>query len=135
MNELEFERHLQNQELRRIPDDWRRDILSKARTSVATTSPIRCTSVWWRELFWPCPQAWAGLAAIWMTIGALYIFSPGVSGTAGPSSPGLSSDLLAAANERRLLLAELLAPTAPTAPVKPSSPGRRSDRRRELIFV
>lgn len=32
---------------------------------------------WWRELLWPCPQAWAGLAAVWAVILAVNFVSSG----------------------------------------------------------
>jgi anti-sigma factor RsiW len=37
------------------------------------SSPRRTTQApprmpWWREMLWPCPQAWAGLATVWMVM-------------------------------------------------------------------
>jgi anti-sigma factor RsiW len=35
------------------------------------------SATWWRELLWPCPQAWAGLAAAWAVILAVNLATAG----------------------------------------------------------
>ena len=55
----EFEKRLEQQEFRGVPASWRREILAPVSESVGFN---------WRQLFWPCPQAWAGLAAVWVLI-------------------------------------------------------------------
>jgi len=85
----EFEKQLQRQPLRAVPDHWRAEILREAKASVAAdvrrrtdeahaaAQPIRLltsagtTQAWWREWLWPSPQAWAGLAVVWLIILAL----------------------------------------------------------------
>jgi len=47
-------------------------------------------------------------------------------------APRVTAELLAAVNERRLLLAELMAPL-PAEPAKLVPPKRRSDRNREHV--
>jgi hypothetical protein len=66
----QFEKRLQRQPLREIPSAWRKEILSAAERAAASrhSSPVTRSSPWWRELFWPCPEAWAGLAAAWLVI-------------------------------------------------------------------
>jgi len=54
----DFEERLRRQSIRPIPTEWRKEILRAARAQPAA-------SPWWREWLWPCPQAWAGLAAAW----------------------------------------------------------------------
>ncbi|HEY9174641.1 MAG TPA: zf-HC2 domain-containing protein [Verrucomicrobiae bacterium] len=45
-------------------------------------APVDCTSRgvqpagWWRELLWPCPQAWAVLAAVWVVVWAVNFATP-----------------------------------------------------------
>lgn len=66
----QFEKRLQRQPLREIPSAWRKEILSVAECAAGSrhSSPVPRHTPWWRELFWPCPQAWAGLAAVWLMI-------------------------------------------------------------------
>ncbi|HEY1173258.1 MAG TPA: hypothetical protein VGH19_17955 [Verrucomicrobiae bacterium] len=65
----DFESQLQRQPLRGLPSEWRSEILSAAREALVA-EPVKpaVTTSWWRELLWPCPQAWAGLAAVWVVI-------------------------------------------------------------------
>src|SRR5438552_14253870 len=73
MNADDFDKRLQRQTLRPIPHEWRSEILDAARRAddpQPSTFNSQPTS-WWRELLWPCPQAWAGLAAAWVLILAL----------------------------------------------------------------
>jgi anti-sigma factor RsiW len=45
---------------------------TKSRAERAPEVPLRMP--WWRELLWPSPQAWAGLAALWIVmLGASFI--------------------------------------------------------------
>ncbi len=66
----DFESQLQRQPLRGLPAEWRTEILSAAQEAVAQAEPVKpaVPVSWWRELLWPCPQAWAGLAAVWVVI-------------------------------------------------------------------
>ena len=77
---------------------------------------------WWRELLWPCPQAWAGLAAVWVVIIGLHLMAgaePG--GTVRVTAIAASPELLAVLAEQRQLVNELL-----PAPEPPPS-RRRTD--------
>ncbi|PYK58897.1 MAG: hypothetical protein DME21_14645, partial [Verrucomicrobia bacterium] len=69
MRPEDFEKQLQRQPLRKIPAEWRGEILDAARRA-HEPQPSQPAS-WWRALLWPCPQAWAGLAAVWVLILAL----------------------------------------------------------------
>jgi hypothetical protein len=66
----DFEAQLQRQPLRDLPAEWRTEILSVAQEAMAQPETVKPTvpTSWWRELLWPCPQAWAGLAAVWVVI-------------------------------------------------------------------
>ncbi len=69
-----FEQRLRRQPLRQVPPAWREEILAQAQPaagvnrSCAPASELPFAAALWlrlRELLWPCPQAWAGLAAVW----------------------------------------------------------------------
>jgi hypothetical protein len=132
----EFEKKLQRQTLRPIPHEWREEILQAARAADARRSvsePHRSLLV---RLLWPCPQAWAGLAGVWVLIMALNLSTRDerattvVSQTAQPPA-----ELINAAREQRRELVRLLAPSTPTAIDRPKSfpPRPRSDWRAETL--
>lgn len=66
----DFESQLQSQPLRGLPAEWRSEIMSAANEALANQEALKPAAPvsWWRELLWPCPQAWAGLAAVWVVI-------------------------------------------------------------------
>ena len=105
----EFEQSLQRQELRKIPADWRDEILRTARAS-STTVAARSSALaprrpfWWRELLWPCPQAWAGLAAAWVFIVLMNFQSGERSARAMAKESMPSKELLLALREQRRAL-------------------------------
>lgn len=77
MNTDGFEQHLRRQPPRRLPAEWRDEILAAARTAQAEAeraAGARPRSLalprlaGWREWLWPSPAAWAGLAACWLAI-------------------------------------------------------------------
>ena len=66
----EFENQLRQVSMREIPADWRGKILKSAEQperldDAMETEPKRSR---WRDLLWPCPQAWAALACVWLVI-------------------------------------------------------------------
>lgn len=65
MNPDDFEKQLRRTPIRPAPEAWRGEILKAARAAAPAKTEPR---VWWRELLWPCPRAWAGLAAAWVVI-------------------------------------------------------------------
>src|SRR5687767_11756382 len=100
MNFDEFENKLRSQPRQEIPREWRREILGPLR--LARTAP----SVWWRQLLWPHPAAWAGLAAAWVTIFALnHAGAPEAAPRQAATRP--SRDMVLAYQERQRLSAEL----------------------------
>lgn len=61
----DFERKLSQQGFRMPPSEWREEILGPATKVVAFRS-------WtWRDWFWPSPQAWGALAALWIVFAIL----------------------------------------------------------------
>ena len=128
MNNDEFEQQLRRQPMRPIPAEWRRQILDSAPGPESPVS-VREWSFSWRELFWPSPRAWAGLAAVWAVILALNTASsdsaiPSAE-RARPAQP--SPQFLMALQEQWQLRAELMdIPVAEASPkTEPARP--RSD--------
>jgi len=129
MNTDDFEKRLERQPLRPIPPEWRGEILGAARRAGGPqrSAPNRGLSSWWRELLWPCPQAWAGLAAAWVLILALNAATREPDRTSTAQSTPPAREVLMALKERRRLLAELAEPPARVEPQKALVPGPRSE--------
>jgi hypothetical protein len=137
MNTDDFEKRLQRQSMRPIPHEWRGEILDAARRagdhSVSRFNP-QPTS-WWRELLWPCPQAWAGLAAAWVLILALNAVTREPVQVATAQSTPPARELLMALKERRRLLAELAGSPAQVEPQKSLVPKPRSELAHRTVAV
>ena len=142
----DFENQLQRQPLREAPSEWRAEILHAATNAVAAdvrrrTDEARTVSqsnrlltsaatsqAWWREWFWPSPQAWAGLAAVWLIILSLNstTASRAVEITKQSPRPSLEVETTLAAQRREL--ARLLDNfSEPTPAPKAGPPGPRSE--------
>ena len=135
MNPDDFEKRLEHQRLRPIPGAWRGEILDAARRArdhqPSTFNPQPAS--WWRELLWPCPQAWAGLAAVWVLILALNSVTREPAGSARSPNAPRAPEVLMALREHRRLLAELTgSPTAAEQP-KPFEPRPRSERSQRIV--
>jgi len=135
----DFEQRLQRQPLRKVPAGWRSEILSAANGSGFRPSTLDSRlSPWWRELLWPCPQAWAGLAAVWLVILAVNFATrdPLPVREARKATP-VSRNVLLALKEQEQLLAELTGPPPPREAEKPKPfiPQPRSQRREDCSFA
>ena len=130
----EFESSLQRQELRKIPADWRNAILRTAVANSTAAVPRLSTPAprrlpWWRELLWPCPQVWAGLAAAWVLIALMNFQSGERSARDLAKKPLPSKELLLALREQRRVLERVLETDEPsTAPAKHFVPRPRSEK-------
>ena len=81
---------------------------------------------WWRELLWPCPQAWAGLVTLWLLILGLHLMAGTDSRPSGqPTVAAISPEWWAVLAEQRRLLAELLPPPEPPPIRRPKEPADR----------
>ena len=137
----EFENQLQRQPLRAAPSEWRAEILRQANDSVgADVRRLRlhgnenqslltsAPTTWWREWLWPSPQAWAGLAAVWLVILGLNATTASRSTDMVKQSPKPSPEMDASLAAQRRELARLLDNfTEPTPAPKAGPPGPRSD--------
>lgn len=96
-----FEERLRRLPLCEPPPEWRAEILAEARSvskqrrSPPATAAHSSWAGWLRELLWPAPRAWAGLAGVWA---ALLVFDIVTS----ESAPGsLARETLPAAPQTR----------------------------------
>lgn len=120
--------------MRPIPAEWRDEILDAARRAggrqLSTLNPQPVS--WWRELLWPCPQAWAGLAVAWCLILLLNVASRDATAIATATARGRtalpSKELLMALREQKRLFGELVGPLTPIELPATSVPRPRSGR-------
>jgi hypothetical protein len=135
----EFEKKLQRQPVRRIPAEWRADILRAARAE-ADPRARRARPSWlstlhsrFSTLLWPCPQGWGALAAVWLVI-AVWKFYPSEAQTIAQDNSHPPKEVQSAFFARQRDLSQLLDSFAPAA-VLPAFPAPRSDRRRETAMT
>ena len=111
----EFEQKLSRQSLRKIPGEWRAEILSAADGAKTSRHSSLVTRHWLSTfnhqlstLFWPHPKAWGALAAIWIFIFALNFSlrdkTPLIAEKMSPPSPEVVAEL----KQQKILFAELV---------------------------
>jgi len=128
-----FEERLSRQPLRKIPDEWREEILSSARNAalegganVNSKSAFAILRDRLAEWLRPAPVAWAGMAACWAVIAALNLTAQDseamtMSAVSAPSS----AELREALRIKQTLLAELNGQIETTAAEKPKDSMRQ----------
>jgi len=103
---------------------------SPVRELAFTATVFRPLVILWRELVMPARMTWAGIAAVWLVIGAINLTQADQTPTVAGASPATPQDLRAAWERQRELMAELaLLPTSETAEPPKLNPQPRSDRR------
>lgn len=109
----QFEHRLSRQPLRQVPPEWRAEILVAAdvnRRNVRAFTSAATIRSRVREIFWPAPAAWAGLAAVWIFILAVNFSlrdsSPRLAEKSAPPSPEVMVEL----RKQQRLFAELVGP-------------------------
>ncbi len=140
MRPEDFEKELQQRVLRRVPGEWREEILRAACSAAPpATEPgpswlstlSRCLAAW----LWPSPKAWASLAAVWIVIVAVN-FLRGSDDPIIAAAPVVAPprQLLDVVREQRRELARLVESPVPAAADEPRtlSPRPRSDRHPDL---
>jgi hypothetical protein len=109
----DFEKRIQRQPLRKIPGEWRAQILADCRGSKVED---RAQEQFWLStlvsrlptVLWPHPKAWAGLAAIWIFIFALNFSMRDETQTVAVKSAPPSPEVVAELKQQQRLFAELI---------------------------
>ena len=140
MNTDPFEQRLARQPLRNVPAEWREEMLAPAHASQLSTFSLQL-----REWLWPCPQAWAALAAAWVLLLAVNFAGDSKTANSAQMAAKISPEEMRYAwREQQRLLAELFPPEpvepprhraqpAPPLPPGPRSELRLTGRREEEI--
>ena len=142
MNPDDFEQRLQRQPLRSIPSEWREEILSHAHNAhhasrITHHSFLSTLNAQLSTILWPCPQAWAGLAVVWLVILVFNLATGERATTVATKQPTPSPEMLMALRQQQRLLAELIGPNETVVVERPKLflPQPRSERRDEFMMV
>lgn len=139
MNSDDFEKRLARQTFRSVPTEWRREILEIARNNSASSRRgfFSTLNHQLSTLLWPCPQAWAGLAAIWIVIFAVNFTTQEPTTKITKSEPPSRGMILAMKEQRRLYLELVGMPTNEiiAEPPKEIAPRPQSKRKNEFEIV
>jgi hypothetical protein len=133
MNPDEFEKNLQRQPLRPIPQEWRSGILRAANAAATEPSVAIRPSIGliklWRELIWPVRRVWMAFACVWVVIVAVNFADAEKSGKLEARSKIPPGNLITVWEQQEKLLTELNSLQNPDME-KPrhSLPKPRSDR-------
>lgn len=135
MNSDDFEKRLERQTMRSIPGEWRREILQCAKNNSAVEHRgfLSALDQNLSTLLWPCPQAWAGLAAIWIVILAMNLSSEEPKPKFAKSEPP-SRDFILAMKEQRRLYLELVGTSSNEVAEPPKELAPRPQSKRETRF-
>jgi hypothetical protein len=141
MNHDDFEQKLGRQPLRQVPAEWREEILSAASKVGTARRAVRGRAAraslpnWLSTLLWPNPQAWAGLAAIWILIFAMDFSMRDNSLVVAEKSTPPSPEVIVELKQQQRMLAELIGSreTHVTGPSKIFGRQPRSERRFEIL--
>jgi hypothetical protein len=155
MNSDDFEKQLERQPMRAVPPAWRAQILREAVAAVSDrrkAGQASCLSVVankdrtgetpvplsrrrsetaatmrLRELLWPRPVAWAGLAAAWVVIAILRAATPATPMLAAQQAQSSREALERFTEQRRELAVLLDIRTEPSVPQESKPAGPHSD--------
>jgi hypothetical protein len=108
----------------------------RAGVVAAMARPTAPETISWREWLWPCPQAWAGLAAVWLVIFGMNLAAGKSSTRPATATLALSRQEMLELRQQQQMLTKLISPgdSAETEPPKPV-PSPRSERRKTVIVI
>ena len=109
----QFEQRLRRQTVKTIPTEWREEILAAASFASRPAPRASFLSTFNHQLsalLWPNPQAWVGLAAVWVLIFAVNLSTRDTSPAVAEKNSQPSSEVVVELRQQRLLLAELMGP-------------------------
>jgi len=116
-----FEKQLAGRPLKSVPAEWRAQVLTEARARARAAGDVPASGSqawsWLRELFWPNPQAWGALAALWIVIAAFQFITPGTAPLAGGE---VAKSSLISVVEQRRELARLIEATSAKKDLPPA---------------
>ena len=138
MNADDFEQRLSRQPMRKVPVEWRSQILSTAAATASSTTRHRVGSGFsvsetlraqMVTLLWPSPKAWGALAAIWLFLTAANRATVNLAEPSANSGARPAAASIAAWKEQERILAELIQPEETRSPEasRPAKPRPRSE--------
>jgi hypothetical protein len=139
--EKQFEQRLSRQPMKGVPPDWRAEILSAAQGTEPRTrivipkKPAPTLREELTALFWPHPKAWAGLAAVWVGILALHLFTGAEAPRTVRISMQPSPQVLVQLREQRRMFAELAGNPEVREVIRPKAAPNRPHTQRVEIMV
>ena len=138
----DFEQKLQRQPLKKVPGEWRAEILAAASRRVdRDPSPGHAPlllSTFNHQLstfLWPHPKAWAGLAAVWIFIFAVNFSMRDTSPVMAEKSAPPSPEVIVELKKQQRMLAELSARAKRATPTGPGFLRRSRASAREILMT
>jgi hypothetical protein len=140
----EFEKRLKQLPLRRIPTEWRGEILGAAResadfTNISASTPLSVITTFkavFSSWLWPHPKAWGALGMIWLLVLGLNLAArEPTSREVRPRASSVSAQVRDLLQQQKQLFAELMGPkeTPVTDRRHLPAPKPRSERREEIM--
>ena len=137
MDQHDFEKAIRAQRFGKIPDEWKQELLAEARASSPAPAQPAGHALglvdYLCRLLWPCPEAWAALAAIWL---ALLIANSALAHSAPANRAHAASPVAVRSyKEQEKLLVELLGEPQPgLKSARPTATPSPQSSRRENLF-
>jgi len=140
MNSDDFEKRLQRAPLRKVPPEWREQILKGATASEyaqpgSRDSFLSTFNSHLSTILWPNPKAWMGLAAVWVLI---FVINSETSSRAPiMAKSSTPAEMAVTLKDQQKILAELMNNSAPREIDTPQrfSPQPHSERRESLSMT
>ena len=114
----QFEQRLRRQSVKKVPGEWRAEILTVARESQAIRhssfvirhSWLSAVNRYLSALLWPHPKAWAALAGVWVCIFTLNFSMRDKPATLATKASSSSPEVMAELKQQQKMFAELIGP-------------------------